>query len=410
MATRLPAGPVAYLVNQYPKVSHTFIRREIRALERLGVTVERIAVRGWSDAVVDPEDERERAGTRYLLQGGMAALLAPTVRAMLGTPRAFGRALALAWRVSRGADRARPYHLVYLMQACRLVEWMRDARAVHLHAHFGTNPAEVALLARALGGPPYSFTVHGPEEFDKAIVLHLPDKVRDAAFVVAISAYGASQLYRWIDARDWAKVMVVPCGLDAGSDAAAGAGPVPDVPRFVCVGRLSEQKGQLLLVEAVRRLVATGRKVELVLAGDGEMRPEIEAAIARARIGAQVRITGWISGDAVRRELLASRALVLASFAEGLPIVLMEAMAAARPVVTTWVAGIPELVLAGDTGWLVPPGDANALVAALEECLDAPVEALGEMGRRANARVRARHNVDRSAAALAEAFTVGTST
>jgi glycosyltransferase involved in cell wall biosynthesis len=408
MATSLPAGPVAYLVNQYPKVSHTFIRREIRALERLGVAVERIAVRGWSDPATDPEDDLERAGTRYLLQGGVAALVVPTLRAMVRTPRAFGRALARAWRLGRRADRARAYHLVYLMQACRLVEWLCEARAVHLHAHFGTNPAEVALLARALGGPPYSFTVHGPEEFDKATVLRLADKVRDAAFVVAISAYGASQLYRWIDAGDWAKVKVIPCGLDARVDGAAEAASVPDVPRLVCVGRLSEQKGQLLLVEAVRRLVDRARPVELVLAGDGEMRPAIEAAIARAQIGAHVRITGWIPGDAVRRELLAARALVLASFAEGLPVVLMEAMAAARPVVTTWIAGIPELVLAGETGWLVPPGDADALVAALEACLDAPVDALREMGRSARTRVWARHDVDRSAAVLAQAFAAST--
>jgi glycosyltransferase involved in cell wall biosynthesis len=410
MSTPLPAGPVAYLVNRYPKVSHTFIRREIRALERLGVTVDRIAVRGWSDAVADAEDERERAATRYLLQGGMASLIGPTLRAMLRTPRAFGRALALAWRLGRRADRARPYHLVYLMQACRLVEWLHRSRAVHLHAHFGTNPAEVALLTRVLGGPAYSFTVHGPEEFDKATVLQLADKVRDATFVVAISAYGASQLYRWIDARDWGKVRVVPCGLDAGFDVGADDRPVPDVARFVCIGRLSEQKGQLLLVEAVRRLVAKGRAVELVLAGDGEMRPAIEAAIGRAQLDSQVRITGWISGDAVRRELLASRALVLASFAEGLPIVLMEAMAVARPVVTTWVAGVPELVLAGETGWLVPPGDVDALVAALEGCLDAPVDTLREMGRRGHARVWARHDVDRSAATLAEAFAARAST
>jgi len=161
--------------------------------------------------------------------------------------------------------------------------------------------------------------------------------------VVAISSFGRSQLYRWIPYTDWPKVEVVHCGLEAVFHAGA-ARAVPSAPRLVCVGRLCEQKGQLLLVRAVAQLAAEGVALELVLAGDGEMRAEIEALITRHGLQAMVRITGWISSDQVREELLAARALTLPSFAEGLPVVVMEAMALRRPVLTTYVAGIAELV------------------------------------------------------------------
>jgi glycosyltransferase involved in cell wall biosynthesis len=403
-APRTATLRVAYLVNQYPKVSHSFIRREILALERRGLEVLRFAVRGWDAETPDPADAAERERTRHLLRDGLAGLAMPLVRGLARSPRRFLGALRLAIGLSRRADRPLPYHLVYLAQACRLLEWLRGSGAVHLHAHFGTNATEVAMLARALGGPPYSFTVHGPEEFDRPEALHLGAKIRDAAFVVAISSYGRSQLYRWAAAADWPRIEVVHCGLDAGFAGAVPFTPPPDVPRFVCVGRLCEQKGQLLLVDAVHRLARAGVTVELVLAGDGEMRAEIEAAIDRLDVRRQVRVTGWIGGAQVRSEMLAARALVLPSFAEGLPVVIMEAMALGRPVVTTYVAAIPELVRDGSTGWLVPAGDVAGLAAALRECLSAPIDRLAAMANAARALVRERHDVDREAAKLATLF------
>lgn len=223
-----------------------------------------------------------------------------------------------------------------------------------MHAHFGTNSTEVVMLANVLGGPAYSFTVHGPEEFDKPQFLHMGEKVRRAAFVAAVSSYGRSQLYRWVAHEHWGKVKVVHCGLERGFHDVAPVN-VPCAPRLVCVGRLCEQKGQLLLLEAAHRLAAQSIDFELVLAGDGEMREEIGALIARHGLQAQVRITGWISSAQVREEILAARALVLPSFAEGLPVVIMEAMALRRPVLTTYVAGIPELVRPGENGWLFLP-------------------------------------------------------
>ena len=397
---------IAYLVNQYPKVSHSFIRREILALERQGFDVERVAVRGWGDTLVDPEDQRERARTRYVLQGGALALAGAVLSQAATSPVRFARALGLAWRMGQRAARPWPIHMIYLAEACRVVPWLERAGTRHLHAHFGTNSAEVAMLVHALGGPPYSFTVHGPEEFDQPEFLHLAEKIRRSAFVVAISSYGRSQLYRWIGQRDWSKVQVVHCGLEPAFHA-GDVPPAPSAPRIVCVGRLCEQKGQLLLVNAVDRLVRKGTPVELVLAGDGEMRPEIEALIERCGLQKHVRITGWIGSDTVRAEIVAARALVLPSFAEGLPVVIMEAMALRRPVLSTYVAGIPELVRPGREGWLFAAGDVDALVVALEDMLATSTETLEAMGQAAHARVLERHAIDTEAAKLARLFKAG---
>lgn len=391
---------IAYLINQYPKVSHSFIRREILALERQGFEVERFALRGWADQLVDAEDLREREKTRYLLRDGALALAKSMFSELVRAPGQFFGAAKLAVRMARRADRPLPLHLIYLAEACRMVGWMRASGVRHLHAHFGTNPAEVAMLARALGGPAYSFTVHGPEEFDKPEFLHIKEKIARSAFVVAISSFGRSQLFRWIPYTDWPKVEIVHCGLEPAFHAGAAV-PPPAAPRLVCVGRLCEQKGQLLLVRAVAQLVARGVAVELVLAGDGEMRGEIETLIARHQLQDVVRITGWISSDQVRAEILASRALALPSFAEGLPVVVMESMVLRRPVLTTYVAGIPELVHDGENGWLIPAGDVDAVAAGLERVLATPLEQIAAMGERAHQRAVERHSIDTEAAKLA---------
>ena len=398
-----PLRRIAYLINQYPKVSHTFIRREMQALERQGLVVERFALRGWDAPTPDDADRVERARTRYVLQPGALPLVGATLAAAIGAPLRFMQALGLALRMSRHGERPWPYHLIYLAEACRLLRWLRQSKIEHLHAHFGTNSAEVAMLVSALGGPPFSFTVHGPEEFDKPGALHLGEKVRRAAFVVAIGSYGRSQLYRWAGHHDWPRIEVVHCGLDADFLAAPVTDP-PNVARLVCIGRLCEQKGQLLLVEAASRLIRAGVPLQLVLAGDGEMRGAIEALVRQRSLGDHVRITGWIGSDQVREELVGARALVLPSFAEGLPVVLMEAMALGRPVISTYVAGIPELVRNGFDGWLVPAGDIDALTESMRACLAAQPVELARMGASARARVRARHDVDIEAAKLARLF------
>ncbi|MBI5071122.1 MAG: glycosyltransferase [Deltaproteobacteria bacterium] len=394
---------VAYLVNQYPRTSHSFIRREIRALEALGVEVLRFSVRPAGEEPASDEDLAEQALTRVVLRAGLLGHLGASAARLARQPLAFARALrlavALGWRSDRGLLR----HLVYLAEACVLARWLERAGAQHLHAHFGTNPAALAALCGELGAPRFSFTVHGPEEFDKPQFIGLREKVRRAAFVVAVSSFGKSQLFRWVRHADWPKVQVVRCGV--GDELLrAPLTPVPQAPRLACVARLSEQKGHLLLLEAAGHLAREGIPFELVLAGDGPLRAPIEALVARLGLGAQVRLAGWMSGEEVRQLILSSRALVLPSFAEGLPVVVMEALALGRPVITSAVAGIPELVETGVTGWLVPAGSVEGLVRALREAVAAAPGRLEEMGRAGAALVAAHHDAGREAGRLKALF------
>ena len=394
---------IAYLINQYPKVSHSFIRREILALEARGVVVERYALRGWVDEVADPADETERERTRFILKEGPVGVGRALLGELLAHPKRLLSALRETLRLAKGGERSLIYHLIYLGEAAVLARWLRASGAQHLHAHFGTNSTNVALLAHQLGGPGYSFTVHGPEEFDKPVAIALPRKIERSRFVVGVSAFGRSQLYRWMAPGLWPKVRVVHCGLERAfheghEGAAASAAPLHD---FVCVGRLCEQKGQVLIIEALGLLKARGLAPSVVFAGDGPMRVDVEQRAAALGVTLQVRITGWIGSKQVRDELLNARAMLLPSFAEGLPVAIMEAMALRRAVISTYVAGIPELVLPGTTGWLVPPSDAEALADAMAECLAMHPEQRALMGEAASARVLERHDIDQESAKLA---------
>jgi glycosyltransferase involved in cell wall biosynthesis len=391
---------IAYFINQYPKVSHSFIRREILALERQGLEIQRIALRGWDCELVDAEDQQERARTRYVLQAGMLPLLGALARTLVASPGRFLHAFVLALRMGRRSVRPLPYHLIYLAEACRILPWLRSFGATHVHAHFGTNSAEIAMLAHELGGPSYSFTAHGTETVDNAQYIGLDEKIRRSAFVVAVCSFGRSQLYRRVEHPHWPKINVVHCGLETAFHNVEPTPPAT-IPRLICVGRLCEGKGQLLLLEAARRLARKGIELELVLAGDGEIRADVERLTAQYGLAGKVRITGWISSHRVREEILAARALVLPSFSEGLPVVIMEAMALRRPVLATYVGGIPELVRPGEHGWLFPAGDVDALAAAMEDSLSRTVDELRVMGEASHVRVLEHHSVDVEAAKLA---------
>lgn len=394
---------IAYLVNQYPKVSHTFIRREILALEAQGVEVARFALRGWDADLVDPQDAQERTRTRYLLQDGVPALLLDALRQALRHPARAWTALSLAVSMAWKGDRTLAHHLISWAEGARLARWMGQAGLTHLHAHFGTNSAEVAMLAAASGPLRFSFTVHGSDEWDQPRQYKLREKIERAAFVVGISHYTRAQLVRWARAQDRHRIHVVHCGLDAAFLEAA-VRPVPDVHRIVCVGRLCREKAQGVLLDALLLLRERGVRFELVLAGDGELRPEIERRIVDEGLQQQVHITGWVSSQRVRELLDSSRALVLPSLMEALPVVIMEAMALGRPVIATYVGGIPELVRPGHDGWLVPAGHVSALADALEAALRSPVEQLTTMGRGSHERVLQRHHAQHEASRLAELF------
>jgi glycosyltransferase involved in cell wall biosynthesis len=391
---------VAYLVNRYPAVSHSFIRREIAGVEAAGVAVERFSIRPPDASLPDAADRAEVARTTVVLALPKAALLCAAVRLALARPGRFVGALKAAIGMAQGRPKIALRHLFYLVEACWLARRLKGID--RLHAHFGTNPAAVARLVHILSGIPYSFTVHGPEEFDAPGALDLPAKIADARQVMAISDFGRSQLMRWTDPAQWEKLKVLRCGID---EAFASAEPAPPVSaaELCCIARLSGQKGLPLLIEAAAQLRARGVAFHLTLVGDGEMRKEIEAAILDRGLSDTVTITGYLDAAGVRARLLAARAMVLPSFAEGLPVVIMEALALRVPVVTTAIAGVPELVDAS-CGWVVPAGSVEALCAAMEAALAADPQHLRAMGEIGRARVLARHDARANGAAMADLF------
>ncbi len=401
-STSTAVAPLLYLVNQYPAVTHTFIRREIDALEKLGHRIERVSFRSGK-GLVDARDLAERGRTTQLLErpGNLMRDIAWTC-AMRPVP--FLRAARLMTGFLRRSDRSILHHLASLAEACAVARIMLRLGIRHIHAHFGTNPAEVALFAAEIAAARYSFTVHGYDEYDKPEFLGLARKIRHAAFVVAVSYYGRSQLLRWCDAGDRAKIKLVRCGLPLGPHEVISRSGLPTSSHFVCVARLCREKAQETLIAAVALLAQRGQVVNLRLVGDGESRKDLEAMIAREGLGAQVTLTGWQTGEQVRREIAAARALVVPSFAENLPVVIMEAMALGKPVIATAIAGIPELVIPGETGWIVPASSVEHLAAAMDDCLRTHEDELARLGACGQARVAAQHDVDKEAGKLSALF------
>ena len=394
---------LAYLTTQYPAVSHTFIRRELVELERRGHHVLRLAIRRVAGPLPDPADSAEQSKTLHCLAQPMVALLVAVICSMASRPFRFVATAGAALTLARRSDRGLVRHLAYLVEAAYLLGVVRRERIQHVHVHFGTNAAAVALLMRRLGGPSYSIAIHGPAEFDAPIGLSLAKKVEAAAFVTAISHFGSAQTKRWTPLRAWPKVHIIRCGV--GESFVQPATPIdPDSRTFLCIGRLNEQKGHLLLLDAFAHLVESGAQARLVLAGDGELRGEIESRIAALGILDWVEITGWIDEAGVRQRIRECRAVVLSSFAEGLPMVLMEALALGRPVIATSIAGIPELVQPGVSGWLVPAGNAPALAEAMDAALSAPAHRLDAMAAAGRIAVSERHSTASEAAKLESLF------
>jgi glycosyltransferase involved in cell wall biosynthesis len=388
---------IAYILNTYPQPSQSFIRREIRALEAAGHDIFRFAMRRAKEPLVDPQDRAEAEKTEYVLaEGGFPLARSMLTRLPQDLPAA-GDALKDAWELGGVSEVGRARHLIYLAEAAYIAERAAALGVTHMHAHFGTNAASVALLAHRLGGPPYSFTVHGPEEFDAPRALGLSRKMQRAAFTVAISHYGRAQLCRWVAPEHWDRIAVVRCGIEP--DRYAETKPLAKGPRrLVAIGRLVEQKGFHILLDAMTRM---DREVSLTLIGDGDMRRALEKSAAQRGLNARVTFAGWQDEAAIVTALEGAHGLVVPSFAEGLPMVIMEAMAAARPVIATYVAGIPELVRDGETGWLVPAGDSEALAKAMDSLAAAPLTRLSKMGVAGRARVLDHHDAAGEAAKLA---------
>jgi glycosyltransferase involved in cell wall biosynthesis len=394
---------LAYLCNLYPAVSHSFVRREIEGVEQAGHEVHRFSLRPARADLKDESDLREAACTQVVLRQGALRLIFSALLLAFSRPGKTFHAIGAAASLSGPGIGSKFRHLAYWLEAAWLVRRLEALRIEHVHAHFGTNPAAVALIARAWGGPPFSFTVHGPDEFDAPVALSLGRKIAGAAFVVAITHYCRSQLMRWSAPTEWEKIKVIRCGLD---DEILNATPEPVSAAstdFVCIARLSTQKGLPLLIAACERLRDAGEQFALTIIGGGELRESLDQEIERRRLAGVVTLAGICPTPDMHRRLRGARAFVLPSFAEGLPMTIMEAFALSRPVVTTMIAGIPELV-DDECGWLIPAGSVEALAEAMKSALHAPAAELSRKGAVGRERVLRQHSVRITAAEIVHAI------
>jgi colanic acid/amylovoran biosynthesis glycosyltransferase len=379
---------VCYFTNVYPAPSHTTMRREIRALEALGAVVTRVAARRFNGGLVDSADHEEAQRTAYTARSLLAALGAlghVALRRPHLLARAVFDAVALGSKSRRGIGK-------YLMYVCEASVLLRVAQGCgHIHANFG-NATAIAIMCRVLGGPPVSLRIHGPEEFDSFAPAEWDWKLRHASFVAPISGYGWGRVREAVHRRHHHKISTLRCGINMREPRSAE--PLPSALRLVCVARLEGRKGHEVLLEALACLQRDGLTVSLTLVGDGSERASLERRARALPLPGSVEFAGWRDGAGVLDALGQARIVVLPSFAEGLPIVLMEALAAGRVVVATRVAGVPELVVAGQTGWLVEPGDAFALAAALKQALLSPDPLLAQMAQAGRRLVAENHSVD----------------
>ena len=391
---------LAYLMNTYPITSTTFVRREIHAHEKAGTPVARFAIRNWAEVPVDPRDRAEVALTTYILKQGALSLGLRALKETVTNPIGFFRAVGTTWHLATRPGSTGLKNAAYLIEAVFFKQAAKAQGIHHVHAHFSTNSAAVVLLACRMGGPSYSFTAHGPDEFEDTVGNALAMKVAHAAFVAAITDYARGVILDATDSAYATKVHVVRCGIDL--DEIELTQP-PQNARIVCVGRLCPAKSQALLVEAVAPLVADHPNLELVFIGDGEDRAEIEESIVRLGLQGHVTLAGWGTGKEVRAAIKGARLFALPSLAEGLPIVLMESLAMGRPVITTRITGIPELV-DDSCGWIVEPGDVDALRTMVAQALSTDTETLAKMGAQGHARVVKYHDQAKTAATLATYF------
>lgn len=392
---------IAYLTSQYPATSHTFIRREVTAVRAEGVDLQTFSVRPPSRAeLTSPIDQAEAAGTYTLLSQSPVAFLRALAGEGLSRPRRTLQTLLLAISHRAPGLKALLLALAHFAEAMLLASELRRRGVEHLHNHFANSGATVGMLASRQAGIRWSFTIHGISEFDYPAGLLLGDKIAAASFVACVSYFGRAQAYRLVDSRDWAKLSVVRCGLELDKLPPPQPRAGSDV-RLILVGRLSPEKGIGGLLEALAR--CGDQRPQLVIVGDGPMRGELDRMVERLDLGEHVTFLGRLAERETLEEIAQSDALVLPSFMEGLPIVLMEAMALRKPVIATRVAGIPELVSDGENGLLFTPSDWNELAVKIATLsTDGPLRE--RLGARGAATVAAGFDVKRSAGTLSQLF------
>lgn len=394
-------GPdrIAYLTGEYPAVSHTFILREVEALRARGLEVLTCSIRRTApEHHRGPSEQQAAATTFYVLSAARnPVILLAALLAALARPRACLATFALAWRTRAPGLRAALYQVFYFIEAAVLARHLQHAGVTHLHNHFGNSSCSVAMLTSTLSGIPFSYTMHGPAIFFEPRRWRIDEKIARARFVACISQFCRSQGMIFADPRHWDKMHIVHCGI---SPALYGtSSPAPQGKRILFVGRLAAVKGVPLLVKAFAALHQRHPDAVLTLVGDGPERGRIEALAAELGCAAALRFTGYLSQQEVAQELDRADIFALPSFAEGVPVVLMEAMASRLPVLATRIAGIPELVRDGVNGLLVPPGDSEALSEALDRLLSDPA-LCARMGQAGRQTVKEDFNINREAGKL----------
>lgn len=357
---------VAYLTSRYPALSHTFILREVQALRELGIAVSTASIRRPTPSdLIGADEQHEARSTFNVVDAARHPLgLLAAQSWLFSHPKRYVNALLLALRTRRPGLRATLWQLFYFVEATVLARHLHLIRAEHLHCHFANAPCTVAMLASELSGLPYSFTLHGPSDLEEPKLWRLDEKVRRATFVACISHFARSQCMLFSDPEYWHKLRIVHCGVRPeryGSQTRVTE--KRKQTRLVFVGRLAPAKGLRVLLEAVQSLSRSGHRICITLIGDGPDRSALEA-MARP-LGDVVTFAGALSQEEVAGRLAESDVFVLPSFAEGVPVVLMEAMATGLPTIATRIAGVAELVHDGVSGLLVPPGDAESLGRAI---------------------------------------------
>lgn len=374
---------IAYLTGEYPKVSHTFILREAETLRANGMDVLTCSIRRvGAENLTGPEEVAAEKSTFYVLEQlrKPLRLLSAHAAMLASSPKRYFEAARLAWRTRPPGTRDTLKQLFYFLEAGILAHELRRREIQHLHNHFANSSCSVAMLTGVMSGIPYSFMMHGPAVFFEAEKWRLDEKIARASFVTCISNFCRSQGMLWSAPEHWAKMHIVHCGVQPDR---YGRENLPAGKTLIFVGRLAAEKGVPVLLDAMAKLHAADPEVRLILVGDGSERPAIEARIADLGLTEAVNITGYLSQGDVAKQLSQADIFTLPSFAEGVPVVLMEAMATGLPVVTTRIAGIAELVEDGVGGFLAPPGNPDELAAHLETLLKDPEQRtrMGHAGR-----------------------------
>lgn len=396
---RTARAHLGYLVSQYPAVNHTFILREIRILRSLGFDVHVVSIRqpDRRPEALSGEEAEECALTRFVLGSGALSIAGAIAGEFLRRPARFLATFAFAIGLGGWDLQAAARHAFYFLEAVVAGRLFLAQGVRHAHTHFSST---VMLLVSRLFPVTFSMTIHGPEEFDDVAAFHLREKVAAARFVAAISHYAASQVMRASDPADWVKVRPLPLGVDPDAFLPRA---VPARFEALSVARLAPVKAHLVLIGAIDRLVRAGRDIRLELVGGGPSRAAIEKEIARRGLDAHIGVRGALNHDQVIDYYRRAAVFTLASFAEGVPVVLMEAMAMEIPCVATWIAGVPELIRDGLDGLLVAPADEEALAGAIARLMD-DAELRAQLGRSARERVMEKYNLARNVEALAAVF------